>query len=125
LRFASSDTKREASRSSRRLGSGMQSSPIFSTRLGMIDTRFALPHRSPKPLNVPCTWPTPSATAASEFATAHSASLCTWMPIGARTRALTALIISTSSTGSVPPLVSHRTSQLAPAASAAFRVASA
>src|SRR5207249_11949572 len=61
-----------------RLGSGMQSSPIFKIRLGMIDTRFALPQRSPKPLSVPCTWPTPSATAASEFATAHSASLCTW-----------------------------------------------
>src|SRR6266478_4777085 len=86
LRLASSDTKRETSRSSRRLGSGMQSSPSFKTRLGMIDTRFALPQRSPKPLNVPCTWLIPSPTAASEFATAHSASLCTWIPSRDRSR---------------------------------------
>src|SRR5216110_1146133 len=69
----SSETKRETSRSSRRCASGMQSTPIFSTRLGMIETRLALPQRSPNPLIVPCTCSTPSLTAASELATAHSA----------------------------------------------------
>ena len=46
----------------------------------MIDTRFALPQRSPKPFRVPWTCSAPSRTAASEFATAHSPSLCAWMP---------------------------------------------
>src|SRR2546427_438779 len=97
----------------------MQSSPNFRARLGMIETRFALPQRSPKPFIVPCTWPTPSVTAASEFATAHSASLWTWMPSGVRTTFLTSRRISTSCAGSVPPFVSHSTSQWAPARSAA------
>jgi hypothetical protein len=35
---------------------------------------LALPQRSPNPFMVPWTWPTPSITAVSEFATAHSAS---------------------------------------------------
>src|SRR5207249_697085 len=49
LWLASSDAKRDTSRSSRRFGSGMQSRPIFKIRLGMMDTRFAFPQRSPKP----------------------------------------------------------------------------
>ena len=35
----------------------------------------ALPHRSPSPLIVPCTWRAPAAIAASEFATATPESL--------------------------------------------------
>src|SRR2546427_38675 len=103
----------------------MQSTPIFSTRLGMIETRLALPQRSPNPFIVPCTCPTPSATAASELATAHSASLWTWMPSGVFTCFVTTWRTATRSGGSVPPFVSHSTSQWAPAASADRRVASA
>ncbi len=47
LRLASSETRRETSRSSRRFARGMQSSPILSMRFGMIETRLALPQRSP------------------------------------------------------------------------------
>ena len=50
--------------------------PILSCRVGMIEQRFALPHRSPYPLIVPCTWTAPQRTAASVFATARSPSLC-------------------------------------------------
>src|SRR5580692_8686873 len=46
----------------------------------MIETRLALPQRSPQPLIVPCTWRAPTSTAASELATPHSASLWQWMP---------------------------------------------
>ena len=46
----------------------------------MIETRLALPQRSPKPLMVPWTWRTPSSTAAMVLATATSLSLCAWMP---------------------------------------------
>ena len=103
----------------------MQSRPILSASVGMIDTRFALPQRSPYPLMVPCTWSTPSVTAASELATAHSASLWTWMPSGVFTCCFTAFTMATRSCGNVPPFVSQRTSQWAPAASAALRVWSA
>src|SRR2546430_8113714 len=101
----------------------MQSTPIFSTRLGMIETRLALPQRSPNPLIVPCTCSTPSLTAASELATAHSASLWTWMPRRAGTSRFTTWRIATRSWGSVPPLVSQSTTQCAPAPAAAFSVA--
>ena len=47
LRLASSETKRDTSRSSRSCSRGMHSSPIFSMRFGMIETRLALPQRSP------------------------------------------------------------------------------
>src|ERR1700686_4195769 len=47
----------------------------------MIETRLALPVRSPQPFIVPCTCRAPASTAASELATAHSASLWQWMPI--------------------------------------------
>ena len=46
----------------------------------MIETRFALPVRSPKPFIVPWTWVAPASTAASEFATAQPPSLWQWMP---------------------------------------------
>src|SRR3954464_6239457 len=49
----------------------------------MIDTRLALPVRSPTPFIVPWTWRAPTSTAASVLATPHSASLWQWM--GART----------------------------------------
>src|SRR2546426_5393435 len=61
----------------------------------MIEERLALPHRSPIPLIVPCTWSTPSWIAISELATAISASLWAWMPSGTRTsRAIAATIRS-------------------------------
>ena len=47
VRFASSEAKRDTSRSSRRFGSGIVWSPSLSVRFGMIDTRLALPQRSP------------------------------------------------------------------------------
>ena len=46
----------------------------------MIETRLALPQRSPRPLSVPWIWRAPARTAASEFATACSVSLWAWMP---------------------------------------------
>ena len=46
----------------------------------MIETRLALPQRSPRPLSVPWIWRAPARTAANEFATACSVSLWAWMP---------------------------------------------
>jgi hypothetical protein len=69
-----------------------------------------------EPLSVPWIWRTPARTAASELATACSVSLWAWMP-----RWLPGTILTTSRTissiscGSVPPLVSHSTTQRAPA----------
>src|SRR4030095_11316020 len=64
---------------------------------------------------VPWTWFTPSETAASVFATAHSVSLWTWMPSGLEglTTCLTSRIMSTISCGTQPPVVSQSTSQRA------------
>ena len=42
--------------------------------------RFALPHRSPMPMNVPCTCVAPARTASSEPDTAQPLSLWQWMP---------------------------------------------
>jgi len=65
----------------------------------------------------------PACTAASELATASSASLWTWMPIGTPgNRAATAAVISATSEVSRPPLVSHGTSASAPASAAAASV---
>ena len=52
----------------------------FSASVRMIETRLALPQRSPMPLSVPWIWRTPASTAASELATACSVSLWAWMP---------------------------------------------
>ena len=76
---------------------------------------MALPQRSPSPLSVPWIWRAPARTAANEFATACSVSLWAWMPtwspgMTARPRRRS---LSTSC-GSVPPLVSHSTTQRAP-----------
>ena len=85
---------------------------------------LALPQRSPSPLIVPCTWRTPARTAARVLATAFSVSLWVWMP-----RRSPGIFLATSPTmrsiscGRVPPLVSHSTSQRAPAFSAAARQA--
>jgi hypothetical protein len=88
----------------------------FNFRVGMIDTRFALPQRSPSPLNVPWIWRAPARTAASEFATACSVSLCAWMPTWSPgTCFTTSPTTASTSCGSVPPLVSHSTTQRAPA----------
>ncbi len=71
----------------------------------------------------------PAATAAIELATASSASLWVWIPqvtagaSGSASRlARTSPTIATSSSVSVPPLVSHRTSVRAPAWRAARSV---
>ena len=52
----------------------------FSFNVGMIEQRLALPQRSPMPFSVPWICRAPARTAASEFATACSVSLCAWMP---------------------------------------------
>ena len=66
----------------------------------------------------------PARTAASVLATAFSVSLCVWMPIRSPGIFLTTSpTIRSTSCGSVPPLVSHSTSQRAPAFSAAARQA--
>ena len=52
----------------------------FNFSVGMIETRLALPQRSPRPLSVPWIWRAPARTAANEFATACSVSLWAWMP---------------------------------------------
>ena len=58
------------------------------------------------------------ATAASEFATPHSASLCVWMPTGMPVAA-TARTASATTCGSEAPLVSHSVTFSAPASKAA------
>ena len=106
--------RRSARRRAARAGSarGMHSSPILSIRFGMIDTRFALPQRSPKPLMVPWTCSTPSGTAARVLATAHSRVVVDVdAERGSARRCFTSRMISTISRGSVPPLVSQSTRQ--------------
>ena len=65
--------------------------------------------------------------AASVFATALPVSSWVWMPSRSpgMPASTTARVIRPTSAGSVPPLVSQSTTQRAPAASAAFRQASA
>ncbi len=48
----------------------------LSARVGISETRLALPQRSPSPFNVPWICLTPARAAASELATALSVSLC-------------------------------------------------
>jgi len=88
----------------------------------MMEQRFALPQRSPKPLMVPCTCTMPCCTAMIELATAQSPSLWVWTPSGTATVFLTTSTIWATSNGMVPPLVSHRMMQAAPPCSAAFKV---
>jgi len=85
----------------------------------MMEQRFALPHRSPYPLIVPCTCVTPFSTATRELATAISESLWVWIPSGSRVVFRTSRTIFATSDGSEPPLVSHRTRQSAPPSAAA------
>jgi len=101
------------------------SRPILSASVGMMEQRLALPHLSPSPLMVPCTMVAPPSTAARELATARSASLCAWIPSGRSNRLATTSMAVLTSPGSVPPLVSHRTSQSAPAWVAASRLSNA
>ncbi len=92
----------------------------------MIETRLALPQRSPSPLSVPCTWRAPARTAASELATAFSVSSWQWMPRWSPgTDFATSPTMRSTSSGSVPPLVSHSTTQRAPASYAAVTHSSA
>ena len=100
------------------------SRPIFSWRLAMIETRFALPVRSPTPFIVPWTWRAPASTAVSVFATPHSASLWPWKPT--RTRSPSAATHRGASprppgAGSDEPFVSHRQTVSAPPRAAASR----
>ena len=89
---------------------------VFNIKLGIKDTRFALPQRSPSPLIVPCTWRAPARRAAKELATAFSVSLWVWMPTwDPGMTSTTAPTMDSTSWGSVPPLVSHSTTQRAPA----------
>ena len=92
----------------------------------MIVERLALPVRSPMPFSVPCTWRAPPATAAIELATAQPVSSWQWMPTvtSSPTWATTAAVTASISCGSEPPLVSHRTTWLAPLTTAASRARS-
>ena len=93
----------------------------------MIETRLALPVRSPTPFIVPWTWRAPTSTAASVLATPHSASLWQWMATRtwSPTAATTAAVASAICGGSDEPLVSHRATVSAPAPAAARRQSSA
>ena len=93
----------------------------------MIETRFALPVRSPTPFIVPWTWRAPASTAASVLATPHSASLWQWMPTRTRpsSAATTAATADCTCEGSDEPLVSHSVTVSAPASAAASTQASA
>ena len=78
-------------------------------------TRSTLPQRSPMPLIVPCTCVAPARTAASVLATATSQSLWQWMPSSHAERAAAPRRTrSAISSGSVPPLVSHRMTHVRP-----------
>ena len=114
MRLAISLTVRASSVSRARLSGGTVDSPILSCRAGTIETRLALPHRSPYPLIVPWTWRQPASTAASAFATASSPSLWLWMPSGVRSSRRTSAVTSATQWGRLPPLVSHSTTQSAP-----------
>ena len=99
--------------------------PSFELQVGNDRERLALPQRSPYPLMQPCTCVAPASTAARVLATATSESLWVWMPRMPSNRLRTSATISVSRPVSVPPLVSHRQSTLAPASRAASRVRSA
>ena len=91
--------------------------PSFSFSAPMSVTRLALPQRSPRPLSVPWMWRAPASTAASEFATAQPQSSWAWMPslIARDGHSSRRGRSRSTSCGSVPPLVSHKTTQRAPA----------
>ena len=67
----------------------------------------------------------PASTAARELATAMSPSLWAWMPMAVLLTFLSSRIVSAIKLGRLPPLVSHRASQSAPASEAARTAASA
>jgi hypothetical protein len=91
----------------------------------MMEMRLAFPQRSPQPFMVPWTMVAPASTPARALATARSLSLWVWMPTRVGTVLRTTCTTSAMKPGRQPPLVSHRVTQSAPAAAAAFRVASA
>ncbi len=72
---------------------------------------------------MPCTSRAPASTAATEFATAHSASLCVWMPsaTASPSAAFTSATAAATCEGSVAPLVSHIVTFDAPASAAVCR----
>ena len=103
---------------------GSSGQPYFSCRLATTVIRFALPVRSPCPFIVPWTCTTPASTAARVFATAQPVSLWQWMPRSTPTWAA-ADTMSAIHDGSMPPLVSHRTTTSAPASAAVRTTSSA
>ena len=89
---------------------------FFSFSVGISEHRLALPQRSPRPFSVPWICRAPARTAASELATACSVSLWAWMPTWSPGMCfVTSVTIASTSCGMVPPLVSHSTTQRAPA----------
>mmetsp|Transcript_25828 Transcript_25828/g.80866 ORF Transcript_25828/g.80866 Transcript_25828/m.80866 type:complete len:302 (+) Transcript_25828:763-1668(+) len=129
VRLATSSTYRDSS-VSRGTDCGVRreyAPPLLRARQAAMETRSALPHRSPIPLIVPCTTDAPAETAASEFATASAQSLwqCTCTLTAGPTASTAARTNLSTSAGIVPPLVSQRAMLSAPAAAAARSVASA
>jgi hypothetical protein len=101
----------------------MQSKPIFSSSVGTIVMRLALPQRSPYPLTVPCTSRAPARTATSVFATPQPVSSWVWIPTPtlSPSSATTRAVASSTCEGTDDPLVSHSVTFSAPASAAARR----
>jgi len=99
--------------------------PFFSCSPATTLNRLALPARSPYPFAVPCTWLTPASTATSVLATPQAVSSWQWMPRRAPVAACTAVTVSPSSFGIMPPLVSHSAITSAPAWAAVLTTSSA
>ena len=89
----------------------------------MIETRLALPQRSPQPFIVACTCVAPASTPASELATPHSASLWQWIPsrTAPASAARASVVASVTWWGSDEPFVSHSVTVSAPASAAVRR----
>jgi len=83
-RLASSETKRETSRISRRLAEGIQSRRIFSMTFGMIETRLALPAPLAVAVDGPLDVVDPFGHRPPGYSPRRIVSLWTWMPSGFR-----------------------------------------
>ena len=89
--------------------------PSLSWRSAMIETRLALPVRSPTPLIVPWTCVAPASTASSVLATPQPASSWQWIPSATPGSAAghdCGHRLARPGEGSEAPLVSHRTTPL-------------
>ena len=120
--LANSSAKWDTLVSSSNCLSVMISKPSFNLRFAITEIIFALPVLSPQPFKQAWTCVAPLSTAIIVFATAISASLCTWIPISPRFKFITFSVICLISIGIVPPFVSHKTIASAPASDAAFTV---